>query len=297
MKEQASVLEQMLISVAQEFENNEKFQNAAQQVAKQLEFETAKHLVNYFHNTPAIPEELKGKVSKYGLLGVWMDICQDGIFEIFFNYKEAAIPLLYRIGFGVYDWTQYKAITILCRLAQEDIQANQIINDIGKQIHSFRYEAIFPSIRALSNIKNKEKVAEIILHVFDTYSKGDPIDGLYLLQYLAVNYPERAKEKLGFIKSIAKGKGTEGRSPMLDGEIGSIQEDGTITYHNVNNKPIEGNFNEKHQINAAILFGCLEPNDKEINGLLDYWVLNAKDEVAKMRIKKYRSKKLKLLIK
>lgn len=136
-------LEKFLIEVAKEFEDKDKFKSAAKKVASELEFEKAKELPRYFHDNPPEPESLKSKTAKYGLFGVWMSICQDSVFEILYNYKEKAIPTLYSIGFGVYDWTQYKAINILCRLADEGIQTDEIVKDIGDEINQFRYEAIF----------------------------------------------------------------------------------------------------------------------------------------------------------
>jgi hypothetical protein len=115
-------LKDYLIEVAKEFENEEQFKLAAKNVALKLEFERAIKLIKYFHDNPSEPESLKYKTNKYGLLGVWMNICQNSIFEILYNYKEKAIPTLYSIGFGEYDWTQYKAIDVLCRFANEGIK-------------------------------------------------------------------------------------------------------------------------------------------------------------------------------
>ena len=93
-------LAELLIEVAQEFEDSDKFKEAASVVANKLEFSRAKELTQYFHQNPPEPEALKSKTQKYGLFGVWMSICQDAIFEILFNYKAQAIPTLYSIGFG-----------------------------------------------------------------------------------------------------------------------------------------------------------------------------------------------------
>lgn len=271
------ILESFLIEVAKEFEDEIEFKAAAKRVASKLEFEKAKELPRYFHNNPPEPKSLKSKTAKYGLLGVWMSVCQDSVFEILYNYKEKAIPTLYSIGFGVYDWTQYKAINILCRLADEGIQTDEILKDIGEEINYFRYEAVFPSIESLSRISDNQEIPKIILNIFDEYSNDDPIDGLHILRTLVKNYPESVKSKLEFIKSIARGKGIENRSPLLDGAVLSIDKEGNEIY-SIRGEEIEGNFEELHRINATALFYHLDSTDKEINGLIEYWAKNAKEE-------------------
>lgn len=249
-----SDLEKVLIEVAQEFEDPNKFSEAAQRVAGKLTFKQAERLTQYFHDTPAAPEALKETLAKYGLLGVWLNVCQDSIFEIFFNYKEEAIPTLYALMFGEYDWTQYKAIDVLCRFAKKGIRTDGIINDIGKNLSQFRYETVFSAIESLSKIKNHKSIPKILLTTFDRYSKEDPIEGLHILQFLAINYPDQAREKLRFVKSIVKDK---------------------------------NNF-EEEQIEAAIFSLQLDAKDEEIIALLDHWELNAEEQNQRERITQFK---------
>lgn len=283
-------LESYLIEVAKEFEDQNQFKIAAQNIASGLEFERAKKLTAYFHNNPPEPESLKSKTAKYGFFGVWMGICQDSIFEILYNYKEQAIPTLYHIGFGVYDWTQYKAIDVLCRLANEGIRTNEIIKDIGDNINDFRYEAVFPSVESLATIPNNEGVPKIILRIFDEYSIHDPIDGLDTLRLLAVNYPNKVKSKLAFIKSIAKGEGIENRSPLLDGAVLTIDHEGNESY-SIQGEEIEGNFEEVHRVSATALYYHLDTDDKEINELIEFWEKNAEEEAHREMIVELKKKK------
>lgn len=283
-------LEKFLIEVAKEFEDKDKFKSAAKKVAFELEFEKAKELPRYFHDNPPEPESLKSKTAKYGLFGVWMNICQDSVFEILYNYKEKAIPTLYSIGFGVYDWTQYKAIDILCRLADEGIQTDEIVKEIGDKINQFRYEAVLPSIKSLSRISNNPEVPKIVLNIFEEYSNEDPIDGLHILRVLEKNYSDIVKSKFEFIKSIARGKGIENRSPLLDGAVLSIDKDGNESY-SIRGEEIEGNFEELHRINAAALFYRLDSTDKEINELIEYWAKSAKEESHRNMIIELKKKK------
>lgn len=282
-------LDVMLVKVGQEFEDEVRFKNAAKDVASRLPFADAARFTKYFHNTPSEPESLKSKTAKYGRFGVWMNICQSAIFEIFYNYREQAIPTLYSIAFGEYDWTQYKAIDVLCRLASDGVETDKIIAAIGAKIQSFRYEATMPSIESLAWVPNNEQVPPIILGVFDEYSNDDPIDGLNILSLLAVNYPKEAIPKLPFIKSLARGEGLSNRSPLLDGAILSYNTDGKKSYV-IDGEEITGTFEETHRINATVLYFRLDPTDQEINNLLDFWEKNAESEDVRKQIRDLRKK-------
>jgi hypothetical protein len=49
----------------------------------------------------------------------------EAAFEILYNLGEAALPLLRKIAFGEYDWTQGNAIEILRRWAAEGVDREQ----------------------------------------------------------------------------------------------------------------------------------------------------------------------------
>ncbi len=283
-------LEGILIEVAQEFEDVNRFKEAAKNIASRLEFNRAKELTKYFHNNPPEPDNLKSKTEKYGYFGVWMNICQNAVFEILFNYKEQAIPILYSIGFGEYDWTQFKAIDVLCRLAIDGIQTKKIVKDIGDEILNFRDEAVFPSVESISKIPNTEEVPLILLKVFEKYSKNDPIDGLHILQLSATNYPDFTKSKLAFIKAIAQGLGIENRSPILDGAVLSIDPEGNKGYY-IGGEKIDGNFEETHRVNATILYYLLDKRDNDINELMSFWEKNIKEDSLRNKIKDLRNQK------
>jgi hypothetical protein len=260
-------LAEKIVKVAIEFENPELFTNSAKKVASELNFLEAQKLTSYFHNPPQEPEFIKSTTANYGVLGVWMGICQDAIFEILYHYKEDAIIILYMIGFGQYDWTQYKAIDVLCRLANDGIETERIVKNIGENLHHFRYEAVMPSMESLSEIENSENVPKILKKLFDEYVEDDVIDGFYILNAMAKNYPNEAKKELDFLKSLANGIGLENRSPFLDGAVMTTDENGKNTFF-INGEKIEGNFNLEHQLNSALLYQYLEPNDAEINKLV-----------------------------
>lgn len=119
-------LDAHLIRVTREFEDPERFTQAARAVAEHLPFNEAVLLTESFHQNPPMPPELVPALSKRGVLGVWMDVCQNAIFEVLFHYRAEALPVLYPIAFGVYDWTQYKAVRTLMRLADDGVETAEI---------------------------------------------------------------------------------------------------------------------------------------------------------------------------
>jgi hypothetical protein len=147
-----------------------------------------------------------------------------------------------------------------------------------------------PSIESLANIPGNKEVPKIILGIFDEYSKDDPIDGLYILRLLALNYPNEVKSKLTYIKAIAKGVGFENRSPLLDGAVLSVDTEGNETY-SINGAEVQGNFEEVHKINATVLYFYLDNEDDEINQLIEFWEYHAKEDAHKSMIVRLKNEK------
>lgn len=203
-------LEEAIIAVGQLFEDPSAFSARAQQAVRELSLEQAKGLPAYFHDTPPVPEDLKEALAKQGRLGVWMSVCQNAIFEILYHYKEKALPILYPIAFGVYDWTQYKAVGVLCKLAAEGVATDEIVSRIGENIGNFREEALFPSLYYLSQIKENPSVSAIYEEQYHELKKYDAVDAYEALKYWSINYPDAARQYLPFLKEMALGNAEEG---------------------------------------------------------------------------------------
>lgn len=173
-------LQDYIIYVATEFENDN-FSARAKEVSKDLNFSEAKNLVNYFHKSIPCPENLKGSISKIGILGVWMDICQNAIFEILANYEKEAVPLLTKIAFGEYDWTQYKSLEVLLYFTREGVTNDKVLDDLIVQMDKFRYEAVMNILVPLSQIQNNNKINLIFKKAYDLF-RDDLADSLYILE-------------------------------------------------------------------------------------------------------------------
>lgn len=192
--QQAKELEGYIIYVASAFEN-ENFFLRAKEISDKLEFTDAEKLTLYFHKNLPVPDGLKDTLSKYGLFGVWMDICQNAIFEILYNYKNESIPLLHKLSFGQYDWTQYKALGVLLRFVREGVTDDSILDKLLSDIEDFRYEAIMNILDSLSEIKNSPKANGLFRAIYDLYN-DDLADSISILEMWSKEYPDAVlKEK------------------------------------------------------------------------------------------------------
>lgn len=279
-------LEEAIIHVAQEFEDHARFREAAREVAGKLAFDRALLLTNYFHKNPPEPQALYSKTEKYGIFGVWMGICQDAILEILYNYKEQAIPVLNKIGFGVYDWTQYKALDILFRLAEEGIHTHETIQNFREQVPRFRFEATENALPSFSRISNQPEVPQVIFDLFDAEVFGR-YELVECLSILVEHYPEEVKTRLDLIREVAVGD-REKDFPSIFGTADLAE----------GNEPLVGEekaggqkYQDPTQIKAAVLYYALDDQDHEINQIVDYWEQHADHESDRNHIAEVKQKK------
>ena len=124
--------------VARVFHKPEVFKKRARTAAEQLGPETIDTLAELFHSEHTPPDEL---ADQFPGLGQWIAARQFAIFEMFYHFGNAALPVLRQVAFGKYDWTQGNAIEILCRLAAKGIDRETIIADVRREFPRLRYEA------------------------------------------------------------------------------------------------------------------------------------------------------------
>ena len=124
--------------VARAIHEPEVFNKRARTAADQLGPQTIDTLAALFHSEHSPPDEL---ADQFPGLGQWIAARQFAIFEMFYHFGEAALPVLRKVAFGEYDWTQGNAIEILCRLAADGIDREAIIADIRREFPKLRYEA------------------------------------------------------------------------------------------------------------------------------------------------------------
>jgi hypothetical protein len=79
-------------------------------------------------------------------LGGWLSAWQFAIFELFYQFGAPALPVLRRVGFGEYDWTQGNAVEVLVRLAAVGVDRERTVADLRREFPGFRYEAQLYSV-------------------------------------------------------------------------------------------------------------------------------------------------------
>ncbi len=118
------------------------------------------HLATLFHSEHTPPE---GLTTAFTGLGQWVAARQVAIFEIFYNFGEAALPVLKHVAFGEYDWTQGNAIEILCRLAADGVRREEIVDDLIEHLPTMRDTAHYYALGPLLHqSESNAPLAEIL---------------------------------------------------------------------------------------------------------------------------------------
>lgn len=136
------------------------FRDRACIAANELGPTRIEHLATLFHAEHSPPAEY---AMQFQGLGGWMMARQFAIFEIFYNFGGDAIPLLQRVAYGEYDWTQGNAIEILCRLAADGMQAEQIVAGLAAHLPAMREEAHYYALGPLlSYAQSNQALMEVL---------------------------------------------------------------------------------------------------------------------------------------
>src|SRR5262245_36480894 len=96
-------------------------------------------------------------------LGGWLSAWQFAIFEMFFHFGAAALPVLRRVAFGEYDWTQGNAIEALVRLAAVGVEREQILAELRREFPGIRYEAQLYSVGPLLRHAARDPAVEAVV--------------------------------------------------------------------------------------------------------------------------------------
>jgi hypothetical protein len=140
----ATALDTAVTSVAVLIDDADLFRGRAAAVARELGPSAIGDLATRFHSPPR-PEPPGFAYEQRGL-GGWMSAWQFAIFELFFQFGAAALPVLRRVAFGEYDWTQGNAVEVLVRLAAADVERERTVADLRREFPEFRHEAMLYSV-------------------------------------------------------------------------------------------------------------------------------------------------------
>jgi hypothetical protein len=141
-------LETAVTSVAVLVDDDGLFRARAAAVAGELGPSAISDLAGLFHSPPR--QEPSGFGYQELGLGGWLRAWQFAIFELYFQFGTAALPILREVAFGEYDWTQANAIEILVRLAAAGVEREQTVADLRREFPDLRYEAQLYTVGPLS---------------------------------------------------------------------------------------------------------------------------------------------------
>lgn len=158
----------------------DEFRTKAEMISKNYRTKDLYELTALFHNPPKGLSQFDP--NKLGL-GSWMTACQFSIFEIYYNAGEGALPLIRKIAWGEYDWTQGNAIEVLIRLAATDVCREEIIAEIKDKFPKIRYEAQIYAIEPLISQLDKDKSLKVVF------------DELMVIEEFKESYDEIMEEK------------------------------------------------------------------------------------------------------
>jgi len=160
-KEKNDALSEKINWVAGVISDAPEFERRAGSAAKDVgEFELA-GMEAQIHSESIPPKHLE---EKFPGLGQWLTARQFAIFEILFFVGSPALPFLKKVAFGPYDWSQGNAIEILCRIAAQDANRQEIISSLSIAAPTIRYEAL---MYALGPLKVRASRDDAIQQVID----------------------------------------------------------------------------------------------------------------------------------
>ncbi|KAB7767411.1 hypothetical protein [Xanthomonas maliensis] len=146
--------------IAESLSAPEVFRERAKKTAESLGSEDLERLEDLFHVGSEPPAHLK---QQFRGLGQWMAACQFAVFEVLYNMGPKSLPLLRRTAFGEYDWTQGNAIEVLCRLAADGVESDQILAEIEEHATSMRDEALYYAAGPLKQAATQNSSLQAIL--------------------------------------------------------------------------------------------------------------------------------------
>src|SRR5215813_11323779 len=162
----ASAIDAAVASVAVLIDDVQEFQARAAAVALQLGPTAIDELRTRFHSPP--PTEPPGFGPEQRGLGGWLSAWQFAIFELFFEFGSAALPVLRQVAYGEYDWTQGNAIEVLVRLAARGIEREQIIAELRREFPRLQVEAQLYAVGPLlDHVARDPAVAAVVQQLKD----------------------------------------------------------------------------------------------------------------------------------
>ena len=216
-------------------------------------------------NLSEIPKFLNGKmhrpakyINKYFDDSEWTMVVENSILMIIYSFHKDAVPIMERIS-QKNPKLNLKATNLLCKLASEGIETDEIVNWIMNNLIAFNDDNKIVILGFMSQIKNNNQVIGLIQHFYKSFIKNGEIEYAFKALKHLINAAERFTQgHLKFLKYIAIGKGTINLEEITTLEDGDPK---TINFNKID---------EYLSIEAAITYYTLDKNDDDINSKLYY---------------------------
>jgi hypothetical protein len=271
--------------VAMSIHDPDTFARRARAAAERLGLGSIDLLPRYFHQPPRMPPDV---AARFPGLGDWMSACQFACFEILYHFREAALPLLRRVAFGPYDWTQARAVEILCRLAKEGLETERIASEIAEGLPHWRYEAVLHTIQAVSTFARcSSGVQEALDRLIHEWAEDDPIDALELVEALARNAPEGARQHERLLRQVMETHGWGTREPLADGQIVEVEAGAGEWLLAAASGSSYPSLPDYHAIRAALVLRSLFPEDAPATLRLGHWAASHPDAQVRRELKEH----------
>jgi hypothetical protein len=267
-----------------------KFVTRAQLATTQFDAARINEFRVFFHNPPEKPVEV---ADKFNRLGEWMAVCQHAIFEIAYYYRETALPLLYKVAFGRYDWTQIRAIEVLCRLATEGVATEKIVEGVDRAIDHWRYEQTIGLI--LQQLAAFAALAPVLLPklaslISEWQAHGDDT-ALEFVWHLAAVSPTTARNYETFLRQTMLSNQLDYVLTCIAAEEYQLDDNDELIFVDLDvriKQAVESAiypFVRESVIKAAFTLLYLYPGDQQALVALHFWSENHRDATIRQNIK------------
>lgn len=254
----------MVINSNSDLKNIEKASSVA---ASNIGKEYIERLSTYLEGKISRPPYMK---DRYDGLGQWATVIENAVLAILYSFKQYGVDELLKLTMSNKN-IKFKAINILCKLANESIDRDKVIDSIIFIMRDMRENELIKVLGYMSQIKNNGKVEKLLKLYYKKYILENKFQDAYEITLdLMNNRGSLISEELTFIKSIALVEGKVELSSIVNGSTGLVDL---------------SNLSEDLRIEAAIAFYSIKDDDKEINDRLHY----LKDNSLNVEIRKYLS--------
>jgi hypothetical protein len=268
--------------IAQTIKDRKIFQERAATVAGELGNGDIEILPQFFHNESSPPPELQADFPGFG---DWLSARQFAIFEVLYNFREAALPVLRRVAFGTYDWTQANAIEILCRFGIEGIEREQLAEEIAAELPNWRSEAILYAMNGLAKFSPyAPALTEALQNLAEEWGADEPIEALEILEPLVRHAPQTARQQEHLLRQVMRESGIGQRSPLSDGQVVNLEESEEQMVWVAQSGRSHPSILDYHAIRAALMLYQLNPTDNEVITYLREWAEHHPNEQVRREV-------------